>query len=396
VEISWEETSRYPADEEVAAAVTLAMAPVQELEKATIAQVPQSLLATLPNRVLSSKRSRFAESSMASFLASALRSCLQADAAFINGGAVRGDRDYKEDITYAHLKTECPFPSVNVVVKIPGHLAAAALRVSRQPWLDENGPQEASQALHGDFGTGCQLKDTGYELVRLDDQDLVHDRLYSIAYDSYDLKKNPVLKEWAINNPDAVPPEDAGRPTLPILVEHFCNEMWRTLIDMDGSGDINEDSIEAFFESADANGDGALTFDELMDALSLRLGSGTSAVVAQQMVSMALGMSMGTKDEISQQDVKQLLLQETDSQSPTRSPKNKTSTALLKKALLQRVKTTPLRLPGIQRSVSAPSPYAGPEDSEEDESPPLATRAFRKRVQTERPPKVSWMTDEED
>merc|ERR1712232_877985 len=113
------------------------------------------------------------------------------------------------------------------------------------------------------------------------------DHEYTVVFDSYDIKKNQVLRDWATANPSLVPPDDAGRPTLPILVEHFCNEMWRTLIDPNGTGYIDEDSINEFFTEADPEDTGHLTIDQLVAALKKVLGNAGSAVVAQQMVAMA-------------------------------------------------------------------------------------------------------------
>lgn len=56
-------------------------------------------------------------------------------------------------------------------------------------------------------------------------------RLYSVACDVYVLRKNPVFREYWKQHPERVPPADAGRPLLPILVEYFCTGMWRQLID---------------------------------------------------------------------------------------------------------------------------------------------------------------------
>merc|ERR1712190_24361 len=84
-----------------------------------------------------------------------------------------------------------------------------------------------------------------------------------------------------------IPPEDAGRPTLPCLVEHFCNEMWRTLVNVDGSSDINEAAIDEFFAMADSDESGCISLENLIDALEARLESGASRVVAQQMLALA-------------------------------------------------------------------------------------------------------------
>jgi hypothetical protein len=42
--------------------------------------------------------------------------------------------------------------------------------------------------------------------------------------DAYMVTVNPVLKQWAAEHPALIPPDDAGRPALPILVQYFCDK----------------------------------------------------------------------------------------------------------------------------------------------------------------------------
>lgn len=277
----------YPADPEVEATVARWMAPVRELEVATVAQLTPKLLEKVPEGKLSSKDARFGPCSMASFLGEAIRICEKTDLVLINSGAVRGDKVYKDELTYADLKSECPFPSENVVAKISGKTIIDAVKQSRELWQQPGGPYEASKALQVDSSSKCILKDGSWEVTIINDKPIVLDKLYSVVCDTYDLLKNPHLNAWCKEHPEYIPPADAGRPVLPILVEYFCNEMWRTIIDVNGDGDIQEEEIDALFREIDGNQDGLLSVEEVSYALKKQLGEGGSAIIAKQMVAIA-------------------------------------------------------------------------------------------------------------
>lgn len=298
VSVRFERMQDYPPDPELPMTVDRWMAPVHELEVATIAHLEPAVLAELPGGVLSSKDTRFGPSSMASFLATAIRANEHAEVAVINGGAVRGEKEYSVEITYADLKNECPFPSENVVAKISGRTLATAVRESRAPWLEPGGPKEASSALHIDSGCVCTLEESGWELTSVNGEMLQPDRLYTVVCDSYDLKKLSALSSWAAEHPELIPPADAGRPTLPILVEYFCNAMWRTIVDENGDGQVEGAEIEALFLSSEGL-KGELTIEEITAALQKKLGSGSS-IIARQMIAVADkdGSGTVTKEEL--------------------------------------------------------------------------------------------------
>lgn len=98
---------------------------------------------------------------------------------------------------------------------------------------------------------------------------------------------NPVLKQWAADHPETIPPDDAGRPALPILVQYFCDKAWRSITDGDGDGKLEQSEIETFFDEADRNGDGVIDEAEVMAILNKKLEFMASGVVARQMLSIA-------------------------------------------------------------------------------------------------------------
>merc|ERR1719436_241578 len=75
------------------------------------------------------------------------------------------------------------------------------------------------------------------------------DKLYSVACDTYVLRKNPVFREYCQQFPERVPPADCGRPLLPILVEFFCMAMRRQLIDGASDQCMSASSIRALKSS---------------------------------------------------------------------------------------------------------------------------------------------------
>jgi 2',3'-cyclic-nucleotide 2'-phosphodiesterase (5'-nucleotidase family) len=58
--------------------------------------------------------------------ASGVRAALGVDACMINGGGIRGDRDYEGVFTYGDLEAELPFANEVVVASMPGRVVRDA------------------------------------------------------------------------------------------------------------------------------------------------------------------------------------------------------------------------------------------------------------------------------
>merc|ERR1711957_531562 len=111
---------------------------------------------------------------------------------------------------------------------MPFSVIAEAVRWSRKPWWDipeGSDPKEATSALHTD--EGMRITDHKPSMICDDDPDEVN--LYTLAVDTRVLKKNDVFNAYCKEHPERIPPDDAGRPVLPILVEFFCTNMWEML-----------------------------------------------------------------------------------------------------------------------------------------------------------------------
>lgn len=307
VDVELVDVANYAEDPETAAAVELKLAPLRALDAATLLNLDRATMerfggaATATRNdestlVMSSKGTRFGPSTFATFLATLGAECARTDFSAINAGAVRGDRDYSlvEDggsgkVTFADLQRECPFPSNVVVATCSGAVLAAAVRESRAGWYQENGPVECSNALHCDEDAKVTVASDGKscDLVGIGGAPLDPDKLYSALLDTYDVKKNPALAAWKVEHPEYFPPEDAGRPMLPILVERLAKMLFLTIVDADGDGKGDVHEVEAAFDAFDKNGDEEWSSDEINEALKSKLGDGASDLVATTMLSIA-------------------------------------------------------------------------------------------------------------
>ncbi|KAE9011736.1 hypothetical protein PR001_g15839 [Phytophthora rubi] len=96
---------------------------MREMASANDPEQNERVLATLAT-TLSTRTAllRAGESNAGNLVADALRSELAADVGFINGGFIRGDKEYpaKSNVTVGILKHEMPFPRPAVLVRIKG------------------------------------------------------------------------------------------------------------------------------------------------------------------------------------------------------------------------------------------------------------------------------------
>ena len=100
--------------------------------------------------------SRASETAFGDFVADALRAATGADVAIINGGGLRGDRDYAAGATFTRkdVLTELPFGNKTVVVRISGAGILAALEngFSKLPETAGRFPQVSGVVVTADAG----------------------------------------------------------------------------------------------------------------------------------------------------------------------------------------------------------------------------------------------------
>eukprot|EP00930_Biecheleria_cincta_P002213 TRINITY_DN103234_c0_g1_i1.p1 TRINITY_DN103234_c0_g1~~TRINITY_DN103234_c0_g1_i1.p1 ORF type:complete len:675 (-),score=99.49 TRINITY_DN103234_c0_g1_i1:510-2336(-) len=293
VTVVMKDVKDYEPDADLTERIKLIERPVRELEQAVIYEMESQ-------QKLTSVGCKFGESSMARFLATAIRDCLRCDAAVINSGAVRGNNSYTDTLSYGDLQKECPYPSVMLAVKMPWEVLRDAIRWSRKPWWDIQPGEEAKEATSSLQIDHAMEVDKEHLLVKIKDESPLPGQEFVIACDSRVLKKNEVFKEYCSKNPDRIPPDDTGRPVLPILVEYFCGEMWKRLLQntlryveeqqptssgAGGKGMANC-KLQAIFNLFDSDRNGTVDAKELTDAIRIRLGPKlSSSVLVQQMIS---------------------------------------------------------------------------------------------------------------
>lgn len=264
----------YAAHEATAELVRKLQSPAVELQR--------SVLARFPPGSLSSVGTRAGPSTMATCLASAMRDAEGCDVAVLHGGSVRGNKVYDSGlVTFGDLQSECPFPSACVVATIDGAALSAAVQRSRTPWSCGN---LNAAALHAD--DGVVIDPITHAIVSVGGAPLSPTRLYTVLIDSYYLASE--LPDYCAAHPDRIPPDDAGRPALPILSEYFCSRMWMHLVDRDADGKVSCSDVARFVDEADINGDGSIDAAEFEQVVARRLGENFGGkVVAAQCIACA-------------------------------------------------------------------------------------------------------------
>jgi hypothetical protein len=267
----------------VATIAVKARQPAVALETATLIKLSEG-------QELSSKRMRFQQTTVGSLVTSTIRDCENCEMALVNSGAIRGEKEYSSDVSYGDLKEECPFNSTMVGMFLPGKVIAEAVRQSRALWVD-NATHAGFEAEEEEASGAFQLDDKAavnaatHELTRINDAPIDPEREYLVCVDGYDLRSNSTLKSYMAAHPEKMPSADHGRPSLQILVQHFCGALWDMLLP-GGSGQHSHDAVAAFLTQAGViDGAGGLSVSLLEAALEKVLGDGASVIVARQMIS---------------------------------------------------------------------------------------------------------------
>lgn len=235
-------TRDYPEDEALRARINLRMQAVRELEAATL-----RLLS--PGEVLSSIGTRQQQTSLSTLLSSRIRDAVSAEGCLMNGGGIRGNREYRERFTYGDLKAEVPFDNEIVVAVIPGRVLRDAILSTRS-----KSPQGSGAYLHVD--DHMQVAEPEHELTHVAGEPIDLDRGYHIA-----LVRNLLtgmdriepLVNYAEVHPERLPPEGSGREVKVVLIDAFSKDLFAQL---------------GHFELLDTDRDGTLSKSELAAALS--------------------------------------------------------------------------------------------------------------------------------
>jgi 5'-nucleotidase/UDP-sugar diphosphatase len=128
---------------------------------------------------------RARETNLGDFIADVMRSEVQADVALINGGAIRGDRNYPAgNVTRRDITRMLPFDDIDCKIEVTGATLLAALNngVSEQTYEDGRFPQVSGVTFSVDRSkpAGGRVSD-----VRVDGQPLDPNRRYTLATNDY-------------------------------------------------------------------------------------------------------------------------------------------------------------------------------------------------------------------
>lgn len=251
------EVAAFPEDPALRARVDAHLAPLRELQAATLVALP-------PGAVLSSVGTRWQQTSLGTLLCDRLRDALGADCCLFNGGGIRGARDYAERLTYGDLEVELPFDNEVDVVALPGQVLADAIAASRA-----RAPVEWGAFLQVDSGV---VVTAGGALLSVAGEPFDAARTYRVALIRellLGLDGIEPLSRYGRAHPERVPPAGSGRGVRVVLVEAFAVDLWRQL---------------GGFSALDADGDGAVTAEELSAAIERAGGAVGSRLQAQQVL----------------------------------------------------------------------------------------------------------------
>ena len=261
VKMTLDDVARYPEDPDLRALVNRRMLAVKELEAAT-------LLPLAENVVLSSIGSRLHQTSVGTLLCSRIRDALSAEGCLLNGGGVRGNREYRGAFTYGNLKAELPFDNEVVVVELSGSALQEAIVFSRS-----QAPVESGGYLQVD--DRIEASEDQKRIISVAGQPFDPDRLYKIA-----IMRNLMigmdhidpLVDYAKNHPTRLPPEGSGRDIKMVLVDAFSVSLWQQLgqfagIDSDGDGSVSASELAHAVSRVTAQPASPITVDLVMKAV---------------------------------------------------------------------------------------------------------------------------------
>ena len=260
VRVRIDDVAGYAEDAALRALVDARMSAARELEAAT-------LMTISPGQHLSSIGARARQTTIGTLICSAVRGALRADGCIINGGGIRGGRDYTARVTYGDVKQELPFDNEVVVVSLPGAVLRDAIFSSRA-----QAPAESGSFLQVDDRLEV---DANNVVTAVDGAPFDAGRSYSIALVRellLGLDHIEPLVRWARENPSLVPPVGSGRETKLIVVDAFSVALWRAMggfdeVDTDHDGVVTEAEIFAAVARVTAEPGSHLTAGFVMRAL---------------------------------------------------------------------------------------------------------------------------------
>lgn len=258
VSVTLDDAANYGEDASLRALVNQRMQAVRALEAATLLPLPEGV-------VLSSIGTRVKQTSVGTLLCTRIRDAVGADGCLLNGGGVRGNREYRKIFTYGNLKAELPFDNEIVIVPMPGSVLQAAIVSSRAM-----APIESGGFLQVD--DQIVVSEANRALLHVTGQPFDPDRIYRIAIMRnlmFGMDHIEPLSSYTKQYPSRVPPDGSGRDIKLVLIDAFSVSLWQQL---------------GGFASVDTDHDGRVTDQELSHAVSLLTSEPASPITIDLMM----------------------------------------------------------------------------------------------------------------
>lgn len=226
-----------------------------------------TLLTLKPDETLSSVGTRARQTSVGALIASSVRTALHVDACLINGGGIRGNREYHGAFTYGDLEAELPFANEVVVAQMPGRVVREAVAASRA-----QAPRPAFLQVDDAMTVDPNDVVTHVAGAPLEDAKEYCVATVRVLFDGMD-GIDP-LARFARENPGRIPRRDSGRELKLIVVEAFMRALWRELgsfdqLDVDRGGEVSEDELRAAIDRTAATGARELFVEGILRVMDL-------------------------------------------------------------------------------------------------------------------------------
>jgi NADPH:quinone reductase-like Zn-dependent oxidoreductase/2',3'-cyclic-nucleotide 2'-phosphodiesterase (5'-nucleotidase family) len=275
VRVRIDDVAGYAEDPALRARVDARMTAAKELEAAT-------LMTISPGQQLSSVGARAKQTSIGTLICSAVRAALRADGCIINGGGIRGARDYTTHLTYGDVKAELPFDNEIVVVSLPGYVLRDAIVASRAQAPVESGSflQLDDRIVVDGSNAPTAIDGAPFDLASNYSIALVRELLLGLDH------IEPLLN-WARENPTMFPAPGSGRETKLIIVDAFSVALWRAMggfdeVDTDHDGMVTEAEVFAAVARVTAEPASHMTAGFVVRALDTNHDHGISRAEAAQ------------------------------------------------------------------------------------------------------------------
>lgn len=330
--IKWElvEAKRWEPDRELAELCKKHLSILWDLEHTVLQDLEHGKF----EEDLSSEGMRSRQTTMGTYVTTSVRKASPGcEVCLLNAGGIRGNKRYnKEAFTYADLKTEIPFANPVAVIELPGRVIVEAIQYSRQ-W---SGDAEKDFGGFLQVDNRCKVRvaaddDQRHILEEIDGEAVDPSRKYVTAVD-YNMLKGMdgilPITEFARNNVDDIPPEDAAIPIKVLLTGYWYKKIWRSLgrlheIDTDGDGVISKDevkaalqkkfgsnhvtyeNVKAVYDAMDLDGDGKVTVPEV---ILLEIDADRDGIVSKAEMKAAMQRKFGSQvTEVTDENVQGVL-----------------------------------------------------------------------------------------